>query len=103
MVDCMTPIHDRGLAFDLATLTRRRALTLLGGVGLASLTACATGGDPTGTSAATTTTTTASTTAADCGDVIPRETAGPYPGDGSNGPNALTRSGIVRGDIRTSS
>ena len=33
---------------------------------------------------------------------IPEETAGPYPGDGSNGPNALTRSGIVRGDIRKS-
>lgn len=37
---------------------------------------------------------------------IPRETAGPYPADGSrasNGPlNALTRSGIIRQDIRTS-
>ncbi|HEY0194610.1 MAG TPA: intradiol ring-cleavage dioxygenase [Kofleriaceae bacterium] len=33
---------------------------------------------------------------------IPEETAGPYPGDGTNGPNALTTSGIVRGDIRTS-
>ncbi len=33
---------------------------------------------------------------------IPEETAGPYPGDGSNGPNALAISGIVRGDIRAS-
>ena len=33
---------------------------------------------------------------------IPTETAGPYPGDGSNGPNALTESGIVRRDIRRS-
>ncbi|MBL9025576.1 MAG: intradiol ring-cleavage dioxygenase [Myxococcales bacterium] len=33
---------------------------------------------------------------------IPEETAGPYPGDGSNGKNALTLSGIVRNDIRTS-
>jgi protocatechuate 3,4-dioxygenase beta subunit len=33
---------------------------------------------------------------------IPQETAGPYPGDGSNGPNALTQSGIVRSDITTS-
>lgn len=33
---------------------------------------------------------------------IPEETAGPYPGDGSNGKNALTLSGIVRSDIRTS-
>ncbi len=34
--------------------------------------------------------------------VIPTETAGPYPGDGSNGANALKLSGIVRQDIRTS-
>ena len=33
---------------------------------------------------------------------IPDETAGPYPGDGSNGPDVLTESGIVRGDIRSS-
>ena len=33
---------------------------------------------------------------------IPQETAGPYPGDGTNGPNALTNSGIVRSDITPS-
>ena len=33
---------------------------------------------------------------------IPNETAGPYPGDGSNGPNVLTQSGVVRSDIRSS-
>ena len=33
---------------------------------------------------------------------IPEETAGPYPGDGSNGPNVLTESGIVRKDLTTS-
>ena len=33
---------------------------------------------------------------------IPEETAGPYPGDGSNGVNALALSGIVRSDIRSS-
>jgi len=32
----------------------------------------------------------------------PQETAGPYPGDGSNGPDILTASGIVRSDIRSS-
>lgn len=36
-----------------------------------------------------------------CGN-IPEETEGPYPADGSNGVNVLTRSGIVRSDIRTS-
>ena len=33
---------------------------------------------------------------------IPEETAGPYPGDGSNGVNVLSESGIVRSDITTS-
>jgi protocatechuate 3,4-dioxygenase beta subunit len=33
---------------------------------------------------------------------IPDETAGPYPGDGSNGPDVLEQSGIVRQDIRSS-
>ena len=33
---------------------------------------------------------------------IPEETAGPFPGDGSNGPNVLAESGIVRSDITSS-
>ncbi len=33
---------------------------------------------------------------------IPEETAGPFPGDGTNGQNALTLDGIVRQDIRAS-
>lgn len=33
---------------------------------------------------------------------IPEETAGPYPGDGSNGPDVLSEDGVVRSDIRTS-
>ncbi len=41
------------------------------------------------------------TQAAACTD-IPEETAGPYPGDGTNGPNVLTTSGVVRSDIRSS-
>ncbi len=36
------------------------------------------------------------------GDTIPEETAGPFPGDGSNGPNILTESGVVREDITKS-
>ena len=35
-------------------------------------------------------------------DAIPEETGGPYPGDGTNGPNVLVESGIVRQDIRSS-
>ena len=33
---------------------------------------------------------------------IPRETAGPFPADGSNGPTVLGASGVVRSDIRPS-
>jgi protocatechuate 3,4-dioxygenase beta subunit len=33
---------------------------------------------------------------------VPSETAGPFPGDGSNGPDVLGESGIVRHDIRRS-
>src|SRR5262249_22420946 len=33
---------------------------------------------------------------------IPEETAGPYPGDSSNGPNVLNQTGVVRSDIRSS-
>ena len=39
---------------------------------------------------------------AECGVEIPQETAGPYPGDGSNGPNVLEASGVVRQDITSS-
>lgn len=49
----------------------------------------------------TSTTVTGSTSAVDASQCveIPTETAGPYPGDGSNGLNVLTRQGIVRSDI----
>jgi protocatechuate 3,4-dioxygenase beta subunit len=40
--------------------------------------------------------------AADCVTLIPEETAGPFPGDGSNGPDVLTQSGVVREDITSS-
>jgi len=33
---------------------------------------------------------------------IPTETAGPFPGDGSNGANVLNQTGVVRSDIRSS-
>ncbi len=33
---------------------------------------------------------------------IPTETAGPFPGDGSNGANVLDQTGVVRTDIRSS-
>ena len=97
--DTQATDHDRGLAFDMATLGRRRMLALLGGAGLAVLTGCATA--DTGAPATTTTTTPTTSSSADVAE-IPDETAGPYPGDGTNGPNVLTESGIVRSDIRSS-
>lgn len=42
------------------------------------------------------------TTATGSCSTIPAETQGPYPGDGTNGANALALSGIVRRDIRAS-
>jgi protocatechuate 3,4-dioxygenase beta subunit len=109
------PDHDDhgGLHRDLgATMDRRGMLRLAARFGVvlgaAQLAACAAdgiadvgstdmgtgsgsgGGNGTGTSGAA------------CAAKIPEETAGPYPGDGSNGPNVLTQSGVVRQDIRTS-
>ncbi|MFJ6535741.1 intradiol ring-cleavage dioxygenase [Paenarthrobacter sp. NPDC091711] len=118
------PNHDRGLEFDLSTLlSRRRSLGILFGAGTAAaLAACtpSTGGSsaPPSSTASATAAPTASTTAAaspsasatstvtrafaECGVEIPEETLGPYPGDGSNGPNVLEASGVVRRDIRSS-
>ncbi|HEX9260300.1 MAG TPA: hypothetical protein VF855_12230, partial [Acidimicrobiales bacterium] len=39
---------------------------------------------------------------ASAGPEIPDETQGPYPADGSNGPNALTDGAVVRSDLTTS-
>jgi len=106
--------HDRGLAYDLGTLfDRRRTLKLLAGVGALAFVGCSSAqkaGSGTSTSVAGTTPTTgagsptsapAAATGVSC-DPIPTETAGPFPGDGSNGPNVLTQSGIVRSDITSS-
>jgi protocatechuate 3,4-dioxygenase beta subunit len=96
--------HDRGLVHDLRVLSdfaaRRRALLKWGlGVSASPLLACgrkkvddgtsntSTGGDSTGPRACS---------------KIPEETAGPFPGDGTNGKNALTLADIVRSDIRSS-
>lgn len=93
-------------------LDRRAALRWFAAAGGSALplVGCGGGGGDSGTAAsaatatttATGTTTTATTSSSTSCAVIPEETAGPYPGDGSNGANALTLSGIVRRDIRTS-
>lgn len=110
--------HDRGLDYDLPRLLHRRGmLKLVAGVGLAGaglITLGACGSDATtgqtsspsgsrpagappdgGAPESTQTSDTAS-------GELPEETAGPFPGDGSNGANVLNQSGIVRSDITSS-
>lgn len=99
--------HDHahgGLNQDMEVLframpDRRRLLRMLtlGAIAPASLMACNSGT----TDETTTTTTTTTTTSGSC-SAIPSETAGPYPGDGTNGANALALSGIVRSNIKGS-
>ncbi len=94
--------HDRGLVYDLATLDRRQLLKLLGFGGVSASLFVIAGCTP-GAAASAAATPGASGTAvgASCA-VIPEETAGPFPGDGTNGPNVLNQSGVVRQDIRSS-
>jgi protocatechuate 3,4-dioxygenase beta subunit len=106
--------HDRGLEFDVRTLlARRRVLGLLGGLGAgAALAACGTAGDTAAGTGSSSTTSTSSSSSTSSGSgsssgstpqaEAPDETGGPYPGDGSNGPNVLDDSGIVRSDITNS-
>ncbi|MGI4894753.1 MAG: intradiol ring-cleavage dioxygenase [Janthinobacterium lividum] len=95
-------VDDQGLAFDIATLMNRRRVLGVLGLGAAGFGLAACGADDTASSTAASTT--ASSTATNASDLteIPDETAGPYPGDGSNGANVLTESGVVRSDIRSS-
>ena len=107
--------HDLGLQHDVVTLHRkglgrRRLLGVLGGLGAAgALAACAAdpgssqsgppaGGPPDGDRGPGGAESDVSVAEGE----IPEETAGPFPGDGSNGPNVLTESGIVRQDITSS-
>jgi protocatechuate 3,4-dioxygenase beta subunit len=96
--------HDRGLVFDLSTLDRRRMLKLLGFGGISAslfvIDGCAPGASS--PSASTTASAAASTAVGASCAIIPEETAGPFPGDGSNGPDVLSQSGVVRTDVRPS-
>ena len=115
------PIDSLGLQGDLRRMAeldapeRRRALSwlaALGGgslIGAVGLSACGGGGDASASANGTSSSsaTTATSASGEVCSVIPTETQGPYPGDGSNSyngsvVNALMLSGIVRSDIRTS-
>jgi len=97
--------RHRGLAFDLDTFARRFAsrrevLKLLGAAGLYPVVGC--GGGAAGGAGADSGGSGPGDGDDDACSAIPPETAGPFPGDGSNGANALALSGIVRSDIRNS-
>ena len=93
--------HDKGLRYD-----RRALLKLMAGASVFSgLVGCgatgetnAFGGGPGSSSGSNTVITSENGQCA----TIPQETEGPSPADGTNGPNTLTLSGIVRNDIRSS-
>jgi protocatechuate 3,4-dioxygenase beta subunit len=108
--------HDKGLAHDLQTLAaalqRRRTLrwmagaSLLSGTGALALLGCGGGGSDDSASSDDGSSDTPDTGTASC-TLIPEETAGPFPGDGSNSnadgvANVLALSGVVRQDIRAS-
>ena len=106
--------HHQGLSRDLETLTRkarerRQVLRWLTSTGMLALAGCGAstetsgggGSGGSGGSGGAESGGGGSGGAGSCSE-IPEETAGPYPGDGSNGVNALTLSGIVRSDIRSS-
>ena len=104
------PVFDQGLAFDIETLlSRRHVLRAMGygavGASLFSLVGCGPIGataTPAASAAATGGSSSTFATGVDECSPIPEETAGPYPGDGSNGPDVLSQSGVVRADIRSS-
>jgi len=102
-------VVDQGVAFDLRTLVSRRSVLGLIGLGAGSvvLAACTSAGGSSGAGASSSATATPGASATGGAGTlpageIPDETAGPYPGDGSNGADVLERSGIVRSDIRSS-
>lgn len=103
--------YDQGLAFDLTTLINRRNALAIFGLGAAStaLAACSSGSSTGSTTSAASTTSAKSSSSSSSSSSgtsalteIPDETAGPYPGDGSNGPDVLAQSGVVRQDITSS-
>ncbi|WP_433796838.1 3,4-dioxygenase subunit beta [Actinoplanes sp. CA-252034] len=105
-------LTDQGLGFDLATLMGRRQVLRAFGVGAAALGVAGCTSEPaarapgapavpaTGEPAASVTGAPSGTGSAV--SRIPEETQGPFPGDGSNGPDILDRSGVVRSDVRAS-
>ena len=95
--------HDKGLLFDLEHISRRGMLHFLVKAGMtAGLLGCGSSGTASNLSSNNGNGNGSLSSENGACSTIPPETAGPYPADGSNGPNVLTTSGILRSDIRTS-
>lgn len=93
-------LADQGLSFDVGTLVSRRRVLGVFGLGVAGaaglgLAAC-------GTPASNSPGATASASSGSGLTEIPDETNGPYPADGTNGPDVLENSGVIRKDITSS-
>ena len=87
-------------------MDRRHLMKLLGGGAAAAVVLAACGSSSKPSSSATTTPSTSGSTdttatTSSCTQ-IPEETAGPFPGDGSNGPDVLSMDAVVRKDITKS-
>ena len=111
-------LHDHALASDLEMMRRQAAERrqvlrwLLAGAATLPLVSCGGGSDASATAASggaagTGGTGTTATPATGACTVIPEETGGPYPADGTNTNggsivNVLNQSGVVRSDIRAS-
>lgn len=112
-------LHDHGLASDLEMMRqlaaeRRQVLRwLLAGAATLPLVSCGGGSDTgatasgSGAAAGSGSTGTVTTPTTGACTVIPEETGGPYPADGTNTNggsivNVLNQSGVVRSDIRAS-
>jgi protocatechuate 3,4-dioxygenase beta subunit len=99
--------HDERPPGRSALIERRHALKLLAGAGVLALAACSSNDSSSAAPASprgSTTSTTLGSTSSDetCTTSIPEETAGPFPGDGTNGPDVLSEDGVVRSDITRS-
>ena len=88
-----------GAAMDRRGLFRMAA-QLGAGIGAFSLAGC--GSATTAPSTTNNPSTPATPTTGGACSRVPEETAGPFPGDGSNGPTVLSSTGVVRSDIRSS-
>lgn len=92
---------QRDLLATRTAMDRRGLLRLAAGFGLTVSGLQVLGCGTSATSPSVTSTMIGGTTNSTCSR-IPQETQGPFPGDGSNGPNVLNQIGVVRSDIRPS-